>query len=476
MKELERCRPEQVGISSEAVIKCLEHLEKARIPLHSLMLLRYGKVAAEVYYEPCGKNRLHRFYSTTKSFTSIAIGCLIGEGKISLQDSITSYFPEYLPDPVPEWLSQTTIKDMLEMQSCHSVTTYKSDWSKNWVESFFRVEPDHCPGTVFSYDTSSSHTLAALVEKISGMEMLDYLRVKCLDAIGFSKEAYITKDPFGVSWGGSGLMATTEDLARFSLLLMNLGKWEGEQLVPAWYIEEAVSCQVPNIIHGNELDDVQGYGYQFWKLRKGYACRGKGSQMAICIPEEDFICVTTADTTGIPGGSQKILDAVFDFIEASLDQKPVENRRLQEACFQNRKLRPLLSNQLYIPEKRTLDCISGAWYGIADSTGNFDSVMVRLDEKQGTLHWSMQGAEYVAAFGLGNYVTGDFPKYHQFYAGAGQWLNKDTLYIEFRILGEEPCLIRFQLVFRENQLTLHMLNTGELCFKEFDGWYGGVRK
>lgn len=475
MKELQRCRPEQVGVSSKAVSQCLDYLERARIPMHSLMILRHGKVAAEVYYEPCGKNQLHRFYSTTKSFTSIAIGCLIGEGKVSLQDSITSYFPEYLPDPVPEWLRKTTIKDMLEMQSCHSVTTYKSDWSKNWVESFFRVEPDHCPGTVFSYDTSSSHTLAALVEKISGMEMLDYLRIRCLDAIGFSKEAYITKDPFGISWGGSGLMATTEDLARFSLLLMNLGNWEGKQLVPAWYIKEAVSCQVPNVMHGNELDEVQGYGYQFWKLRKGYACRGKGSQMAICIPDEDFICITTADTTGIPGGSQKILNAVFEFIEASLDQKSDENKKYQDACFQNRTLQPFLANCQYIPEKRVLSAVSGAWYETADRNGSWERIMVELEEDKGILHWKWQGAKYHAAFGFGTYVTGDFPRYHQFYAGAGQWLKKDTLYIEIRILGEEPCMIRFQLVFQDDQLTLHMLNTGELCFKEFEGWYGGTK-
>ena len=159
MQKLECCKPEEIGVSSRSVIYFLEALERARIPLHSLMIIRNGRVATEVYYEPYEKNMLHRFYSTTKSFASIAIGCLAGEGKISLKDPIISYFPEYLPEEVPEWLSKTTIQNMLEMRSCHSVTTYKSDWSKNWVESFFKVEPDHHPGTVFSYDTSSSHTL-----------------------------------------------------------------------------------------------------------------------------------------------------------------------------------------------------------------------------------------------------------------------------------------------------------------------------
>ena len=473
MQKLERCKPEEAGVSSRSVIYFLEALERARIPLHSLMIIRNGRVAAEVYYEPYEKNMLHRFYSATKSFTSIAIGCLAGEGKISLRDPIISYFPEYLPEEVPEWLAQTTIQDMLEMRSCHSVTTYKSDWSKNWVESFFKAEPDHCPGTVFSYDTSSSHTLCALVEKLTGMKMLDYLRIQCLNEIGFSKQAYIIEDPFGVSWGGSGLMATTEDVARFALLLLQMGQWNGKQLIPEWYIKEAVSCTVPNIIHGNELDAVQGYGYQFWKLRKGYACKGKGSQLAICIPEEEFICVTTADTTGVPGGSQKILDGIFEYIVDSLDREEPVDDAFQRACFQNRRLQPLLYKQEYIPDKSFLERVKDRWYQMHGKPDVFKKIMIRLESEQGELLLQSEKKEYSIRFGMGKMFEGDFPCYHQLYAASGQWLERDTLYVEARILGEEPCLIRFQLVFRDNELTLHMVNTGELCFMEFEGWYGG---
>lgn len=136
-----------------------------------------------------------------KSFVSLGVGYLEREGKLKLDDPVISYFPEYVTDPIPLWLSQTTIRHMLKMASCHSATTYKKDLSKNWVESFFKIPPDHKPGMVFSYDTSSSHTLCALVEKLTGMEILEYLRKSFLNDIGFSQEAYILKDPFGTSMG-----------------------------------------------------------------------------------------------------------------------------------------------------------------------------------------------------------------------------------------------------------------------------------
>lgn len=474
MLELKHCIPEEVGVSSLAVIRCLDDLEKHNIPVHSLMIIRHGKVAAEVYYEPCNKNKLHRFYSVTKSFTSIAIGCLIGEGRLTLNDSIVSYFPEYVPENASDWLSETTIKNMLEMQSCHSSTTYKRDWFKNWVESFFIVEPDRCPGTIFSYDTSSSHTLCALVEKLTGMKMLDYLRGKCLDEIGFSKEAYITEDPFGVSWGGSGLMMTTEDAARFAMLLLNEGRWNGRQLVPEWYIKEAVSCRVPNVIHGNEVDDVLGYGYQFWKLRKGFSCRGKGSQFIICVPEDDFICVTTADTTGIPGGGQKILDNIFEGIEATLDQFPVSEGQFQKACFENRRLSPLAQYPCNIPEKEDVDKISGIWWKISSSHGSFNRIKICLSDEQGEIICGTTEREYRICFGFGNLYNGNFPGYdRQEYVASGCWLKKNILYIEVRIIGEEPCFVRIQLTFKEEEAAIRMINTGELCFQEFSGWYEG---
>lgn len=327
MTEFGTCTLKEAGIPEAAVKSCLRSWERHRLPVHSFLIVRSGKIAVEYYCEPYTKHTLHRLYSVTKSFVSLAIGCLAEEGKLRLDDPITGYFPEYLTAPVPLWLKETTIRHTLQMASCHSVTTYKKDLSKNWVGSFFQVPPDHKPGTVFSYDTSSSHTLCALVEKLTGMELLDYLRSRFLNQIGFSQEAYIIKDPFGVSMGGTGLMAKPEDMARTGLLLLNGGRWEGRQLLPEWYVNQASSHQISSCVKAGTISQANGYGYQLWCLgERSFACWGKGGQWIICLPEYDMVCVTTADTEGILAGDQRIIDGLFNHILPALDQESMDEK------------------------------------------------------------------------------------------------------------------------------------------------------
>ena len=140
-------------------------------------------------------------FSITKSFVSMAIGCLAEESKLKLDDKIVDYFPEKQPESgTYKYTAMLTIRDMLKMKTCHTKTTYKNPGVTDWVGSFFTTKPTHVPGTVFSYDTSSTHVLGALVEKLSGMTILDYLRSKGLDELGFSKDAHILTDPQGMRW------------------------------------------------------------------------------------------------------------------------------------------------------------------------------------------------------------------------------------------------------------------------------------
>lgn len=315
MFEIPYTKPENVGVSSDSIQRFINRIKENQLSMHSILIARHGQLMKEVYYEPYKADTLHRLYSVSKSFTSIAIGLLIEDGYLSLEDSIANYFPDKLPKNEHPWIRKMTIKDMLCMQTCHSKTTYKQDLKRDWVESFFITKPDHEPGTIFRYDTSSSHTLCSLVERITKKPMLDYLRDKFLDEIGFSKEAYMLTDPFGISMGGSGLFGTPMDLMRFAMVIMNGGKIGDRQLIPEWYIKEATSYQTDNNIEGAILEATLGYGYQFWCIRHGgFACYGLGGQLAICLPKQNLICVTTADTTNIKGGNQYIYDSLYEEI------------------------------------------------------------------------------------------------------------------------------------------------------------------
>ena len=317
--------PEATGISASCIMDALREIDTRGISMHSFLFCKDNCLVAEGYYAPVKKNDLHRMFSVTKSFTSIAIGLLKEEGRMSLDDSIVKFFPEYVPNTseAHPWLLATTIRDMLSMRSCHASTTYDKFSSKtDWVKSFFTVAPTHKPGTVFHYDTSSSHTLCALVEKLTGMKMLDYLRNKVLNEIGFSKEAYCLTDGFGVSMGGSGLMATSRDLMLFALLILNNGKLNGKQYISADYIKESTSFQTATCVTGPVPSESQGYGLQFWiGEHNSIVCYGMGGQLAILLPEYNTAIVTTADTQGYQGGNQVIYDAIFRHILPELEKK-----------------------------------------------------------------------------------------------------------------------------------------------------------
>lgn len=155
MLDFEKVIPEDVGISSTGLISFARKLEYNNLPMHSIIVMRHGKICMESYYAPYTKDTLHRMFSVTKSFVSLAIGLLADEGRISLDDHIADYFPEKQPETgVHPYMQMLTIRQMLTMRTCHDVNAYKIGGSPDWVGSFFTVTPDHVPGTNFSYDTA----------------------------------------------------------------------------------------------------------------------------------------------------------------------------------------------------------------------------------------------------------------------------------------------------------------------------------
>ena len=348
--------PEAKGISASCIIDTLSEIDIRGISMHSFLLCKDDCLVAEGYYAPVKKDDLHRMFSVTKSFVSIAIGLLQEEGRLSLDDSIVKFFPEYVPNTseAHPWLLATTIRDMLSMRSCHASTTYDKFSSKSdWVKSFFTVAPTHKPGTVFHYDTSATHTLCALVEKLTNMKMLDYLRNKVLNEIGFSQEAYCLTDGFGVSMGGSGLMATSRDLMCFALLILHNGNLNGKQYISADYIKEATSFQTATCDTGPIPSESQGYGLQFWiGEHNSIVCYGMGGQLAILLPEYNTAIVTTADTQGYQGGNQVIYDAIFRHILPELEKKqspwtPSAEEKLAFEQFMSKlAMRPLNHNKV----------------------------------------------------------------------------------------------------------------------------------
>ncbi|MBQ8638738.1 MAG: serine hydrolase [Lachnospiraceae bacterium] len=505
--------PEEVGISSASVCSCLDELQEKGIPMHSFLLWKDGKLVTEGYYSPCEKDELHRLFSVTKSFVSVAVGVLCDRGIIRLDDPIVSWFPEYLPPTVHPWLAETTIRDMLMMRSCYSSTTYKKDLTANWVESFFTSEPDHKPGTVFHYDTSASHTLCALVEKLTGMKLLDFLREVCLDELGFSRDAYVLEDPFGTSMGGSGLMASSRDFLLFALLVMHRGQLNGKQYLPSWYLHEATTNQVATCVKGPIPAECCGYGYQFWRgEHDSIVCYGMGGQLAIMLPQFDFICVTTADTQGYGGGNQVIYDTLFRHLLPQLTrqtaaepvtaqksvtaQKPVTAAMPVSAsesfadCASLSAPSASLASRLCSLAIQPLDAslddaqrIASRYAGqqnrsfsIVSPGTDFEALTFSFSSADsGCLTYVLHGQQCSLPFGIGTMKVGTFPLYQMKCAVSGTWLSDDCLYLKVHLLDTSVGSIHIQTYFGEDDVTVFMRKQEETLFHEYSGHLYGKR-
>ncbi|MBR2731322.1 MAG: serine hydrolase, partial [Clostridia bacterium] len=221
--------PEQVGVSSAELKRLIEDFDDQQIELHSLMVLREGKVALECYRAPYRHDAPHTMYSVSKSFTYVAIGMLVTEGRLTLDDKVADFFPEYLPEHPSPYTLRATVRDLLRMATPNEDNSY--DWDDpDFVKTFFdNKKPKHEPGTVFHYDTAGTTTLCAIVEKITGMPILDYMR-PLLDTLGVSRDIWCIQTPEGRSWTGSGILCTSRNLLRFGLFCLNRGEWQGRQL------------------------------------------------------------------------------------------------------------------------------------------------------------------------------------------------------------------------------------------------------
>ena len=254
-----------------------------------------------------------RMYSVSKTVTGLAVGLLAAEGRLSLDDPVVKHFPDLVAGHPPHpWLEATTLRHMLAMVGPHRSTTYKVR-EGGWLESYFRVPPTHPPGTLFTYDTSASYTLAALVERTTGGTLAAYLRPRVLDPIGVSPGLRFLTGPDGFSHGGSGLICTPDDLSRLARMLNDGGVHDGARLLPAGLVAAATSPQSDpaTVRWGGPFRAA--YGYQLWlPPAGGWLMFGMAGQIVYGDPETGVSVVVTADSQAAVAGDQKLLDLVLD--------------------------------------------------------------------------------------------------------------------------------------------------------------------
>jgi CubicO group peptidase (beta-lactamase class C family) len=322
--QLPRSTPEQEGISSKGIIDFLNAIDTGKTEIHSFMFIRHGKVVAEGWWDPYGPDLKHLMYSASKTFTATGIGLAVAENRLKLTDKVISFFPASMPDTLSELMSIMTVKDLLTMSTGQD-TEPRRGQNDDWVRSFLAKAPVSKPGTVFKYNNTASFMLSAIVQQVTGETLFDYLQpriFKPLEMKGIDWDL----NPQGINLGMIGLRLRTEDMAKFGQLLLQQGVWNGKQLIPKEWVNEATSFKIKS--QGGidktppELNDwVQGYCYQMWRGRNNSVrLDGMAGQFVILLPDKDAIVVLTANAAN----TQKELDLVWNYLFPAIkDNKPL---------------------------------------------------------------------------------------------------------------------------------------------------------
>ena len=478
--------PEKYGLSSAEITKVVEGLAEAGLSTHSMLVMKDGVIVAEGYADHYDENTLHRMYSVSKSFASMAIGLLEAEGKISLDDTIDEYFPEYVTEDTDERILNCTIENLLMMATPFGKVASCGDGQEDWIAAFFEGLDEKYkdkmkdPGTSFYYDTGASHLLGAIVERETGMNFLEYLKEKALLEIGFSENSWCVKGPEGYAWAGSGVMCTSRDLAAFANLVMNKGVYNGKQLLPAAYVEKATSNLIATAAaEGNSEYYGYGYGYQIWMNPYGFSFMGMGGQFAYCVPDKGLVIVFTADNQGNNEAAGIVYDLIVNHIIKKVSDQPLEEN--EEAYV--KMLVALEKMEIpYVEGKDTskkLSLINGKTFVSKDSGAKITSFRLTFTGDEGMLTYITPRGEKKLFFGVGKNVecTLNEPQYYGDTIGqangvgyrclcSGAW-RSDTIFV-LRVQVIDDYVGNMTLVFNlGNNPTLSGTKTAEWFLNEY---------
>ena len=286
--------------------------------IDSVMVLRHGRVIAERWWPPASPPVPHVLWSVGKSFTSIAVGLAIAEGRFGISDRVIDLLPDDVPETIDGHLATMTVRHLLTMTSGHSSESLpETDRTPgtNWARDVLSRPVPFEPGSRFVYNSGTTYLLSAIIQRHSGMNLLEYLTPRLLDPLGI-RDATWEQSPQGIDAGGWGLSATTRDVAKFGQLCLQRGEWNGSQLVPGEWLAAATSRQVATGEEPDRPDWSQGYGYLFWQCRHGaYRADGKDGQFCIVLPDFETVVTMTANLSDMQGE----LDLVWDFVLPALN-------------------------------------------------------------------------------------------------------------------------------------------------------------
>lgn len=461
---LPRSSPERQGISSAGILEFIEAADKEIDTMNSFMLLRHGQVVAEGWWTPYDGDTPHILYSLSKSFTSTAVGLAIADGKLSLDDDVLKFFPEDAPAEPSANLRAMRVRDLLRMSAGNQTEAPLLDEKQAkqkipWTKIFLNHPVPYKPGTHFLYNSPGSYMLSAIVQKVTGMTVVDYLRPRLFEPLGFKDPTWLS-NPQGISMGAFGLFARTEEIAKFGQLYLQKGRWNGRQLVPAAWVEEATKVQTGNG-SAPTSDWDQGYGYQFWRSRHN-SFRGDGAfgQYCMVIPDVDSVVVITSGVRDM----QQVMNLVWDKLLPAMKTAPLPD---DATARQKLEARLATLQVKFVPgtnSSRLSSQLSGKSFAFPDNDRGIKSISFDFNSATPVLLVRTSTDEITTPLGFESWkrsrdsFTNGLDHFlsvpaNPLVAASGAWTREDTFSVKI-VLYETPFYTTLNFRFEGDQLTI----------------------
>jgi CubicO group peptidase (beta-lactamase class C family) len=374
------------------------------------MFLRHGKVIAEGWWDPYRPDLRHTLYSTSKSFTSTAVGLAVSEKFLTVSDKVISFFPDQLPDSVSPFLADMTVKDLLTMSAVQSPepTGEIRSSGPDWVKSFLAYPVVNDPGTTFLYNSMATFMLSAIVQKVTGEMVIDYLKPRLFEPLGIEGMNWEIS-PDGYNTGGWGLLLKTEDMAKFGQLYLQKGVWNDKQVIPSDWVEEATTFkidQAPDAPQSEKdsSDWKQGYCYQFWRSRNNsYRADGAFGQFIIIMPDQDAVIAITSESPDM----QDEINMVWKYLLPAMKDEPLAENNAAAETLKQRLSSLALPLAAKAPESPLASLLSSKTYALESNDLRFESFSLEFSGDTCYLSMNADKTDYRLPFGAGKWALAE---------------------------------------------------------------------
>jgi CubicO group peptidase (beta-lactamase class C family) len=286
--------PADGGMSADQLALADQQILAGYPDITGVVVVRGGAIAFEKYYgDAYGQNDPIKIRSITKSITGTLIGMAIDDGLLTLDSTIGDLIPDLIPAGADPITSAITVENLLTMTAGWAWDIH-ADYptiiaADNWAELTLGLPVAYDPGSFYAYNTGGSHLLSVIIETITGDDTIRFADQRLFEPLGINRPRW-ERSPEGIVCGGFGLQLTPRDLARFGLLALRSGEWNGSRIVSADWFSTATTYQSTGDSTG-----FAAYGYQWWVMPespyRAYFGLGFGSNYLYIAPDLDLVVV-----------------------------------------------------------------------------------------------------------------------------------------------------------------------------------------